>query len=400
MAQIKPLFQDGTYVKTNDLNAITTYIDTIGAILGNLFQPGIIGGLQLTGAPYSGRVNGTISCTAGFAMLNSGKLVQFNAGDLYVQAVTFYNNISSSAVPVYAIQTGTIATAQRPNLVGQIQTVQFEDVFTLQFGGPPPTTTLNYFLWITIGQKISGSFINQSALPSTFVLGYNYALNSLQHLGGIPSTTSRYTGPLLDGTNAIVPGSITNQSLGAACVTTANIAPLAVTAAQIANTTLTPSQIAAGYGLIPTGTILPYAGLNSGINSGTMFGQFVTNAGFVLCDGSTYSIGNPGDKYYNLSQVLLGTKWNHTAYSGGSPLSSPGSGSFRVPDLRGLFLRGEDMLSGSPASTSGRDSITNGEIPGTYHADEIASEGVGPMNRGDKVEVEVGEIGRLINIVE
>src|SRR5208283_5880642 len=113
MALIQPLFQDGTYVKTNDLNTLTSYINSIGAILGNLFQPGIIGGLQLIGSSYSSYQTGTISCTPGFAVLESGQLVQFDSTDLSIPAAGFYSAIatSSATIPVYVVQTGTTSLA-------------------------------------------------------------------------------------------------------------------------------------------------------------------------------------------------------------------------------------------------------------------------------------------------
>jgi microcystin-dependent protein len=69
--------------------------------------------------------------------------------------------------------------------------------------------------------------------------------------------------------------------------------------------------------LVPTGTILDYAGQT-------------LPAGFVFGDNSVYPVGVSGSTYYNLSQVC-GTTWNQ---------GTEGSGNFRVPDLRGVALVG------------------------------------------------------------
>jgi microcystin-dependent protein len=82
--------------------------------------------------------------------------------------------------------------------------------------------------------------------------------------------------------------------------------------------------------LVPTGTILDYAGQT-------------LPAGFVFGDNSVYPVGVSGSTYYNLSQVC-GTTWNQ---------GNEGSGNFRVPDLRGVALVGSGY---------------NARVSTTYHA--------------------------------
>jgi microcystin-dependent protein len=91
-----------------------------------------------------------------------------------------------------------------------------------------------------------------------------------------------------------------------------------------------------GKGSIPAGSIIAYAGAS------------VPN-GWLLCDGSSYAIST----YQNLS-TALGTTYNtQRNQSTGSPWSSPGGGNFRVPDFRGVFLRGTGTSSGYAATTLG-----------------------------------------------
>lgn len=78
--------------------------------------------------------------------------------------------------------------------------------------------------------------------------------------------------------------------------------------------------------LCPPGSILPYGGDAS-----------TAPDGWILCDGRPLPIAT-----YGRLHAAIGFAWGN-----------PGAGQFRVPDLRGLFLRGVD---GSPVTgESGRD---------------------------------------------
>lgn len=78
--------------------------------------------------------------------------------------------------------------------------------------------------------------------------------------------------------------------------------------------------------LCPPGSILPYGGDASTVPDG-----------WILCDGRPLPIAA-----YGRLHAAIGFAWGN-----------PGAGQFRVPDLRGLFLRGVD---GSPVTgESGRD---------------------------------------------
>lgn len=88
--------------------------------------------------------------------------------------------------------------------------------------------------------------------------------------------------------------------------------------------------------LMPSGVILPYAGST-------------TPAGWLVCDGTAYS----QTTYANLFAALgsaYNTQVNPTT---GSAWATPSAGQFRVPDMRGLFLRGEGTASGGDAVSVG-----------------------------------------------
>ncbi|MFY7927454.1 MAG: tail fiber protein [Oligoflexus sp.] len=86
--------------------------------------------------------------------------------------------------------------------------------------------------------------------------------------------------------------------------------------------------------LVPAGTIIAFAG-----------GK--VPSGWLLCDGQAY----PDQQYPQLS-LALERRWNTAAKQDGfgGNHGSPGGGQFRVPDLRGVFLRGVGLSSRSDGS--------------------------------------------------
>lgn len=100
-------------------------------------------------------------------------------------------------------------------------------------------------------------------------------------------------------------------------VTTDHIKDGAVTAAKL--------DSAATSVLMPTGAIMPYAGATA-------------PTGYLFCDGSEYS---ETGTYSNLFSVIQST------YNTGGETASH----FRVPDLRGRVIAGQDDMGGSPANT-------------------------------------------------
>lgn len=99
---------------------------------------------------------------------------------------------------------------------------------------------------------------------------------------------------------------------------------------------------------VPAGTILPFGGIASNIPEG-----------FLLCDGQQYSQTTYPELY-----TAIGLAW------GGS------GNNFRVPDLRGYFLRGVDGGSTEDpdaASRVAKNGSNSGNSVGSYQDGSIAS---------------------------
>jgi len=87
--------------------------------------------------------------------------------------------------------------------------------------------------------------------------------------------------------------------------------------------------------LIPTGTIMPYAGSFTTENIANLLAL-----GWIPCDGASYTKRDYIDLYLSISNNFGGT--------GGS------NGTFNVPDLRGRFVRGVTYTSKNDPDASAR----------------------------------------------
>lgn len=109
-----------------------------------------------------------------------------------------------------------------------------------------------------------------------------------------------------------------------------------------------PYAQAAGNG-VPSGTILPFGG-----------SVVTVPAGYLVCDGREVNIAD-----YPLLFAAIGTSW------GGN-----GSTTFRLPDLRGQFLRGVDGGAGIDPNAGARTALNGGNTGdevGSYQLDEFAT---------------------------
>lgn len=84
---------------------------------------------------------------------------------------------------------------------------------------------------------------------------------------------------------------------------------------------------------VPIGAIIPYAGTQASLAE-------IESTGFLLCDGRQMS-----SSAYEQLAAVLGAGWQNTERSA----------SFRLPDLRGLFIRGVDSSPNLPNPASGND---------------------------------------------
>lgn len=104
---------------------------------------------------------------------------------------------------------------------------------------------------------------------------------------------------------------------------------------------LTASQIAgAASALLPSGVILPFAGSTA-------------PSGWLLCDGSEISKTTYANLFTVISSGGVGLYDTQTNPTTGSAYAAPAAGNFRVPDYRGIFLRGVGTPSGLDAVTLG-----------------------------------------------
>jgi microcystin-dependent protein len=97
---------------------------------------------------------------------------------------------------------------------------------------------------------------------------------------------------------------------------------------------------AGGYNILPAGIVFPYAG-------GT------APTGFLICDGQQLS----KETYAALFAAIGDDYATQVDPTTGSAYAAPDEGFFRLPDYRGLFLRGV----GTP---SGLDAVTRGSLQG------------------------------------
>jgi microcystin-dependent protein len=116
-------------------------------------------------------------------------------------------------------------------------------------------------------------------------------------------------------------------------VTTAKILDGAITTAKVADGAITQAKLNSSVVLVPAGAVMPFA-MNS------------APAGWLAADGSEYTKTGAYAALFN----AIGTTYGETNGSGGA-----GNTHFRVPDLRGYFVRGAgtNAFTGVAAGTFG-----------------------------------------------
>jgi len=150
---------------------------------------------------------------------------------------------------------------------------------------------------------------------------------------------------IADGTmpaSKIVEGSITSNQLAVAAIYAGNIAESNITLVKLAQEVVDS--------LVPPGTI-------------AAFGGEIPPRGWLLCDGAPYpASGAP----YNRLYTAIGVSWGFVY-----------PGQFRVPDLRGYFLRGKDPGLGRDPDSLSRTEIAaggaTGNAVGSLQADAFRS---------------------------
>lgn len=119
-------------------------------------------------------------------------------------------------------------------------------------------------------------------------------------------------------------------------------------------------------GTIGSGVVFPtFVGMIASFATSTFTDEFGTvtgaPAGWLVCNGAQYAIADYGDLH-----TAIGTTWGAlTNGSGGA-----GSTHFRVPDLRGEFLRGFDNGQGNDPDAASR---TGGDAVGSSQTSAFSS---------------------------
>lgn len=184
---------------------------------------------------------------------------------------------------------------------------------------------------------VSGS-INDAKIANGAVTNAKLAANAVTRdkiLDGTINSDDVAVGGLNGGN--IADGTIASIDIGDGQVATADLADLAVTNAKIGNAAVDLNKLvdAVKQSLCPAGTILPYAGDTA-------------PAGWLICDGTALNRNT-----YATLFAVVGTRFGYGD-----------SSNFRIPDLRGQFLRGRDGGVGRDPDRNSRTAMNSGGATG------------------------------------
>lgn len=282
--------------------------------------------------PFQGR----LTDHNGIAIADGAKVVQFKIYD----APTGGNSVWAGEVQKLSVNGGLIST-----LLGSKASLDSLD--------------FNQSIYLEVTVDSNGddqiSLADPPLLPRQSVLPSVFAVQSQQARELKAGDGQSYDWTALFGNQSPASGKIDGSRIGLETITDGHLSPHtissdsiatgAIDSASIANNSIAIEDLAAAVknALIPPGTILPYGGTSP-------------PAGFLLCDGTSYSRADYGAL--------------HNAI--GENFGSSDSTKFNVPDLRGRFLRGVDGTAGNDPNKSDQ------ERP--------------PMNAGGNVGNRVGSI--------
>jgi microcystin-dependent protein len=150
--------------------------------------------------------------------------------------------------------------------------------------------------------------------------------------------------------NKILDGTIVSADIADATIATADLADSSVSTAKVAANAIDYNRLATAIqqALSPTGTILAYAGDTA-------------PSGWQLCDGTALNRTT-----YSALFAVVGTRFGYGD-----------SSNFRVPDLRGQFLRGRDFGVGRDPDRASRTAMNSGgatgDAVGSVQSDQFRS---------------------------
>ncbi len=174
--------------------------------------------------------------------------------------------------------------------------------------------------------------VDSAQIPTTYSDGEDKSL--ADHINAVGTGTITRNNP--HGIHPDNMAQIDNDNIADNSISETKMQDDSVGESHIIDESITPAKIQLGFNLIPAGVIVPYGGTLS------------PNSSWMVCDGSERLVTS----YPELAAVL-GTTW-------GTPSSAS---YFKLPDLKGLFLRGW--------SVNGTDSTAVGLNPGQRQSDTV-----------------------------
>jgi len=193
---------------------------------------------------------------------------------------------------------------------------------------------------LTEGQwEVGGTAITSTGAELNILDGVTATATEINSLSGIPSTVTGTELGYVDGvTSAIQTQLDTKATIDSPALTgtpTTSEPSASDNSTQIATTAFVQTTVGAVQG-VPTGVTLPFAGTSA-------------PTGYLLCFGQDLNTFT----YKDLHAVISST-YGGTAYSAGVTDQSGETTTFKVPDLRGRVVAGQDDMGGSSA-----DLLTN-----------------------------------------
>jgi len=378
-----PEFPDGIHPKQNDFLNLQAQVTALTNALATLVSSGVVSGFTLSGeAPTASgstwdyKASSVVSIGPGVAIAVDGSILIVE-DTLTISNTDFYNQATPHNVYIYQ---DSIATMMQRNDV---------------LGRPQPTLVKPHYTATTTNPGVQKQFTlcaGPIAAPGDTTIdfpGLNYSGRVWTHTGELNGVC--YSGPMLDNT-ALVDGAILLRHMSDLSVGTDQLIDLAVTTAKIGTAAVTPIKIASAIGgaatsglvgidqtqirpdlsLVPVATILTYAGI---------FATSGVPTGWLPCDGSIYLRTD-----YPRLAAVIGTAYQTSTTRTDVPPGGVWTNYFRVPDLRGMFLRGVDKMT-SDGTAAGVDP---GRILGNMQDDGVKTHTHPFAHRASKNNITAG----------
>ena len=224
----KPTFPDGVKLKTNDLLSLQTQLTNLVQALSNMFSDGVISGLTIEQiGDYPTYINGnwdygtgSVRIHGGMAKAENGELLVIEDRQIPDIPNTLFwdqTNIGPSGRDIWIYRDDVEIIKIRPNIIGISKSVLERNVYKIAYGNPPSKQPC--FKLCTVNQLVP--VYNISIQNSVKI---NYALKSLIHTNSLFNNTI-YTGPKLNGYEALNDGSIQYEQIADRAIQNINIAP-------------------------------------------------------------------------------------------------------------------------------------------------------------------------------